>query len=79
MNIVYGKVTTHETYKNGNVSVRKQRVEESIPLNNKQELLDNIFNQLLKLKTDDSVEFKVYADKRTHEPYRIVVVSESEV
>lgn len=77
--IKYGKVTIHEGYKNGEVVNRLQRVEQSVPIKSRQELLDNIFDQLKQLQEHDSVSFTIYADKHTHEPVRMVLVSEAEL
>jgi hypothetical protein len=79
MTIKYGRVITHEGYKNGSVVQRTQQVEQSIPITSNQQLLDNIFAHLALLKEHDSISFTVFADKRTHQPQRIVLVSESKL
>jgi len=72
----YGRVVEEVGYKNGEIVNRIRRTEESIPVANKQQLFDIIFQQLTLLKTCKVVNFQVYADKHSHEPNRIVVVSE---
>lgn len=73
--ISYGRIIIEEGYRDGTVVNRVERTEESIPIVTKREALDTIFAQLDKLKLDSCVEFKVYADKHTHEITRIVTIS----
>ncbi len=79
MMLQYGKVVTEEGYKNGNVVTTVRRVSESIPLANRQELVERIFSQLEQLNEYDSVSFTIHADKRTRQPYRIEVMSEAKL
>lgn len=74
--IAYGKVTEETAYKNGIPVNKVRRTEESIPVADRQALFDVILQQLGKLKDCNSIEFKVFADRQTHEPSRIVVVNQ---
>lgn len=74
--IAYGRVIIEEGWSGGKQINRVQRTEESIRITNKQELLDNLFNQLDKLKTERSVTFTIYGNPNTEELERMVVVSE---
>lgn len=76
---LYGKVVEEVGYKDGNAVSRIRKTHESIPIASKQQLLDQIFDQLKLLNTCERVEFTVYADHRTHEPIRIVVTSEEKL
>lgn len=72
----FGRIVEEVGYKNGEIVNRTVRTEESIPVASKQQLIEIIFQQLAQLKTCKMVNFQVYADKHSHEPNRIVVVSE---
>jgi hypothetical protein len=74
--IAYGKVTEEVAFKNGIEVNRVRRTEESIPVANRQALFDVILQQLSRLEGCNSIEFKVFADRKTHEPMRIVVVNQ---
>lgn len=71
--MIYGRVIVEEGYRDGNVINRIERTEESFPIASKQELLDQLFIQLDRLKHENSVAFEIFADKHSHEPTRIVV------
>lgn len=79
MSVLYGKVVEEIGYKNGSAVSRMRRTHESIPVANRQQLIDRIFEQLKKLDDCDSVVFEVYADHHNHEPVRIVVTSEEKL
>lgn len=74
--ISFGKVVEEIGYRGGVVASRKRRTEESIPVASRQELFDVILKQLAQLQSCSKVEFTVCAHADTHEPNRIIVVSE---
>ena len=85
--LVYGKIideivfddeskeSSMTAYRNKTVINRIRTIEQPIPINNRQELMDVIFDQLATLIEGHSVKFEVFADKYSHEPTRIVVTS----
>lgn len=72
----FGKIITEEGWSHGNMVSTVRREIESVPVTNRQQLLEKIFSQLEQLSDYDSVTFTVFADKHTHQPYRIEVQSE---
>lgn len=73
----YGRIIIEEGYQHGKVINRTTRHELSIEITTKKQLLDELFEQLDRLKTEHSVSFTVYADKHSHEPSRMVVMTQN--
>ena len=73
--MIFGRVVTEIGYRDGNAVNKLERCEESIPIGSKKELLDQLFIQLERLKTDNSVNFEVFANPHNHEPTRMVVTT----
>lgn len=74
--IGFGKVIEETGYKDGVAVNRLRRTEESIEVATRQQLFEVILQQLERLKNCNMIEFRVHADRDTHEPARIIVINE---
>ena len=73
-NLVFGRRITEEVFQNGNIVNHVVHTEPSIPLDNLQELWDNIIEQVARLKNEDILTFTISCDHDTRQPNRMVVV-----
>jgi len=75
--MTYGRVSTEVVYKDGTAVTNKRTTVTVARVPDRKTLLDTIFDQLQRLQTEDSVNFKIIANRHTREAERIELTTES--
>lgn len=74
--MTYGRVMTEVVIKGGVPVTNKRTTVSVIRIPDRKALLDTIFEQLQRLKTEDSIDFKVIANRHSREAERIELTTE---